>query len=56
MNVFSSQCYCGNTIRDEDSVPDEECDTKCQGDPSQKCGGNLRNAVLTTNREGNIYR
>ncbi|KAG0637843.1 hypothetical protein HOY80DRAFT_224260 [Tuber brumale] len=36
-----SECYCGTTVpRDEDRVPNENCDANCPGAPQLSCGSN----------------
>ena len=38
------QCFCGNTL-DSKKVDSSECNSPCQGDSSQKCGGPARLSV-----------
>lgn len=37
------------------NVPDDQCDSKCTGDISQKCGGGWRMAVYRTGYATGMY-
>eukprot|EP01064_Diplonema_japonicum_P015494 TRINITY_DN231_c0_g1_i6.p1 TRINITY_DN231_c0_g1~~TRINITY_DN231_c0_g1_i6.p1 ORF type:complete len:928 (+),score=179.98 TRINITY_DN231_c0_g1_i6:93-2876(+) len=38
-------CYCGDDIGTQKLAPAADCSFPCLGDPQQKCGANLRNAI-----------
>lgn len=38
---YGRECFCGDNISNE-SAPEEECNTVCPGDPSEKCGQSYR--------------
>ena len=42
---YGTQCYCGNTYKPNQVTG---CNTPCGGDKKQKCGGEYRNMVYTT--------
>ena len=44
---YGFQCFCGNSIPpvEKDAA---ECNTPCQGNPKELCGGSWRNSVYLT--------
>lgn len=44
---FEGQCYAGNTIG-RTKVSDNECNTPCTADKTEKCGGGWRNSIYST--------
>ena len=45
----SSQCYCGDKHPSPNVKADEgDCETRCTGDSSKVCGGNLRLSIYST--------
>ena len=47
-------CLCGNSFGRHGHVPESRCQTKCNGDRAQKCGGAWANAVYKVSNQGNI--
>ncbi|CAM9184088.1 unnamed protein product [Chrysoparadoxa australica] len=45
---YHSECRCDNSYGRWEQAPQEECNTKCDGDASQACGGSWRNSVYKT--------
>lgn len=43
---WHGQCWCGNTLGDE-LRPNSECNTACNGDSTQTCGGGWRNSIYS---------
>ena len=41
---WHGECWCGNTFGDQ-LRPDSECNTACNGDPTQVCGGDWHNSI-----------
>jgi hypothetical protein len=41
---WHGECWCGNTLGYQLRT-DSECNTACNGDPTQRCGGGWRNSI-----------
>jgi WSC domain. len=41
-------CFCGNAFGRYGSLPDNDCNSECQGDGGRKCGGYYHNSVYST--------
>jgi hypothetical protein len=41
---WNGECWCGDTLGYQ-VRPDSECDTACNGDPTQMCGGGWHNSI-----------
>ncbi|XP_066934660.1 microtubule-associated protein futsch-like isoform X2 [Clytia hemisphaerica] len=41
-------CFCGNAFGRYGSLPDNDCNSECQGDLKRKCGGYYHNSVYST--------
>ena len=39
------ECYCGNTYGGYGKADEADCNTECNGNSTQMCGGDWRNSV-----------
>lgn len=44
---FGGQCYCGNELVGSDQVDDSKCNTACEGDKADICGGSWALSVFS---------
>jgi len=42
---YGGQCFCGNSMSEENKLEDSKCAMPCEGDASQMCGGGLALSV-----------
>lgn len=48
-------CFCGNAFGRYGSLPDNDCNSECQGDLKRKCGGYYHNSVFSVGKDMIFY-
>jgi hypothetical protein len=46
---YGGQCYCGNALTGSSQLVESECDTPCEDDKAQTCGGSWALSVYSAN-------
>lgn len=55
INLFSSQCFCGdNEVLESNKTNEADCRMKCTGDHTAICGGDLRLTLYKIENRGKI--